>query len=147
MIRFLFVVSLVCFFYTLSYSQDVKKKKQEEGFICYYPVEIEAAFPGGEDTWKSYLDTNFAKLDITSFYPNPKTDSTIKVFIEFIIDTLGNIVKSTEEAEKKENKLLFIEIKRIFAKAPRWRPSIINGKKVLSYRKQPITIILPHNED
>ena len=97
MIRFLFVVSVICFFYTLSYSQDVKKKKQEEGFICYYPVEIETAFPGGEDAWKSYLDTNFAKLDIASFYPNPKRDSTISVLIEFTIDTVGNIAIKREE--------------------------------------------------
>ena len=146
MLKFLFVFPVVCFFYTLSYSQDVKKKKQEERFICYYPVEIEAEFPGGEKAWKRFLDTNFVKLDIDSFYPNPKRDSTIRVFIEFIIDTVGNIVIKTEEGEK-ENKLLFSEIKRIFAKAPRWRPAIMNRKKVLSFRRQPITIILTHNED
>ena len=141
--KFLFVFTVACFFYTLSYSQDLKKKKPEVGFVCYYPVEIEAEFPGGEKAWKRFLDTNFAKLDIDRFYPNPKTDSTIKVFMEFTIDTVGNIIVKTSG----ENKLLFIEIKRIFAKAPRWKPAITNGKKVLSYRRQPIIIILSHNED
>lgn len=146
MIKILFIIPIVCFFYTLTYSQDVKKKKQEEWFVCYYPGDTEAEFPGGEKAWKIFLDSNFAKLDIDSFYPNPKIDSTIRVFIEFIIGTAGNIVLKAPE-EEKENKLLFIEIKRIFAKAPRWKPAITNGKKVLIYRTQPIIIILSHNED
>lgn len=141
MIKLLFLITIACIFCNLSYSQNVKEKKQEEAFA---PLEIEAAFPKGPDAWKRFLDTNFAKLNIESFYPNPKSDSSFKLVIEFIIDSAGNsIVKTTGE----ENKLLFIEIKRIFALAPKWSPAVVNRKKVLAYRKQPITIILPHNED
>jgi hypothetical protein len=141
MIKLLLANSLVCIFCNLSYSQNVKEKNKEEAFT---PLEIEAAFPKGQDAWKRFLDSNFAKLNIESFYPNPKSDSSFRIVIDFIIDSTGNsIVKTTGE----ENKLLFIEIKRIFALAPKWSPKIVNGRKVPDYIKQPITITLPHNED
>ena len=95
---------------------------------------------------KNFLIPTLLK-NIESFFPNPKYDSTIILLIEFAIDTTGNIIIKTQEAEKKENKLLFIEIKRIFSLAPRWEPAVKNGKIVSCYRSQPITIILPHNEN
>ncbi len=147
MIKLLLAISVVCIFCNISYSQNVENKKQEEETICFYPIEIEADYPGGEVAWKRFLVTNFAKLNIENFFPNPKSDSTIKLLIEFIIDTAGNMILKAPEAEKKETKLLFIEIKRIFSLAPRWRPAIKNGKKVFDHRVQTIIIILPHNED
>ncbi|MES1222888.1 MAG: energy transducer TonB [Bacteroidota bacterium] len=104
---------------------DTAKKNPEK-------IEIESLFPGGIKKWISYLSENMV-------YPDRALKNNIqgKVVIQFIVDKDG-IVISPEIALSVEYSL-DQEALRLIKASPAWAPAEQNGKKVKSYKKQPIS--------
>ena len=94
-------------------------------------VEIEAEYPGGEAGWIKYLNTNFK-------YPEEAIKKEIHgtVVSKFIIDTNGVI--SNIQIIKSANKILDDETINVIKNSGQWIPAIQNGRKVVSYKIQPL---------
>ena len=100
--------------------------------------EIESDFKGGQKGWISYLNKN---LEYPDRAQNLKQEGT--VVIQFIVDTEGHVYD--EEIVKSVEFSLDQETIRIIAASPVWVPAFQNGKKVKSYKKQPLTYKLTRN--
>ncbi len=109
---------------------------------AYDKVEVEAAFTGGDEAWRSFLMKN---LDIDKFSDQVKFPRRQKVFkqtviVKFIVCTDGSLCNI--EAENKVNALIKAEAERVIRISPNWVPAIQNGKPVKAYRRQPITVLI-----
>lgn len=93
-------------------------------------IEIESEFPGGAAAWKRFLSANLV-------YPPKAVRKKIEgdVIVQFIVDKEGNI--SDIEAISGPELLRDAAVK-VFQNSPRWKPAFQNGRKVKSYKKQPI---------
>ncbi len=98
-------------------------------------VEIESDFPGAQKGWAAYLGKKLK-------YPERAQDANVSgtVRIQFIVDTEGHIqnpqvIKSVEYSLDKE-------AMRMITESPAWIPAFQYGKKVKSYKIQPITFRL-----
>lgn len=109
----------------------VKKDDTDYGGI-FTKVEIESKYPGGPPAWARFLNKNLANN-----YPQDAIDNEIqgRVEIQFIVDTLGNV--SNVEAVSGPKELWDAAIK-VIKKSGRWEPAEQNGRKVKSYKRQPI---------
>lgn len=101
-------------------------------------VEMESDFPGGQSGWIRYLNKNLQ-------YPQraQNTGKQGQVVTEFIVDTLGHI--SNIQIIKSVEYSLDQETLRIIAASPAWIPAFQNGRKVKSYKRQPLTFRLTTN--
>ena len=101
-------------------------------------AEVESDFPGGQSRWIYYLSKNM-------IYPDRamKADKQGTVVVQFIIDTEGNVI-SPEIAQSVEYSL-DQEAMRLIKHSPTWKPATQDGKKVKSYKKQPITFRFTSN--
>jgi periplasmic protein TonB len=110
-----------------------EKKDAEDGGI-WRSVEIEASYPGGMEAWKRFLLKNFRcpEQAITE-----ETGGT--VIVEFVVDKEGNVsnVQAISGPEKLRQ-----EAVRVIKKSGKWDVAIQNGRKVNSYKKQPIVVQL-----
>jgi protein TonB len=100
--------------------------------------EIESDFPGGVNGWLYYLNKKLV-------YPEraQNLQKQGQVIIQFIVDTEGHII-SPEIVQSVEYSL-DQEAMRMIKESPNWTPAFQNGKKVKSYKKQPITFRLTAN--
>jgi len=94
-------------------------------------VEIESTFPGGVTGWTKFLQENLV-------YPKKALRKNIQgtVIAQFIVDKDGT-VSDIEAIDGPE--LLREAAVDIIRKSPNWRPAQQHGRKVKSYKKQPIT--------
>jgi N-acetylmuramoyl-L-alanine amidase len=114
-------------------ADTVPDKKGE----VYHKVEIEAAFPGGEQKWRKYIvDNANSKIGEQNNAPAGK----YTIFVEFKVDTDGTVsgIKPITNHGFGMEK----EAERLIAKSPKWLPAINNGKPVASYRKQPFIFVV-----
>lgn len=97
-------------------------------------VEIESEFPGGTASWKRFLIK-------TLNYPEKAIEEEVSgtVVVQFIVDQEGNV--SEVEAISGPD-LLKAEAIRVIKKSGKWTAAIQNGRKVKSYKKQPLTFRL-----
>jgi protein TonB len=97
-------------------------------------VEIESSYPGGPAAWQRYLMKNL-------HYPDDAASAEIQgtVVVQFIVDKEGNV--SDVEAVQGPNELRD-EAARVIKKSGNWSPAIQNGRKVKSYKKQPVVFRL-----
>ncbi len=97
-------------------------------------VEIESLYPGGAAAWQRYLVKNL-------HYPDDAAANEIQgpVIVQFIVDKEGNV--SDVEAVSGPAELRG-EAVRVIKKSGSWTPAIQNGRKVKSYKKQPIVFRL-----
>ncbi len=107
------------------------KKKQDNT----KKTAIESVFPGGPNAWGRYLYQNLT-------YPERAQQQNIqgKVVTEFVVDTMGHI--SNLEIIKSVEFSLDQEALRMFATSPAWIPAFQNGRKVKSYKRQPLSFKL-----
>jgi len=93
--------------------------------------EVESEFPEGAKGWGSYLAKNLR-------YPERALKNEIqgKVWVQFIVDTLGNVI-SPEIARSVEFSI-DEEALRLIKQSPKWIPATQKGRKVKSYKRQPI---------
>ncbi|HEY4965479.1 MAG TPA: TonB family protein [Puia sp.] len=97
-------------------------------------VEIESEYPGGPAAWTRYLVRNFQ-------YPDEAQANEIQgtVVVKFIVDKEGKV--SDVEAISGPNELRD-EAMRVIKKSGSWVPAVQNGRKVKSYKSQPIVFKL-----
>ncbi len=98
-------------------------------------VEIEASFPGGEAAWIKYITRAFSDAEIKF-----KNSDQGTCRVRFIVDKKGNI-SDVEALNMKRTKLAKFAVEAI-SNGPRWKPASQNGKFVVAYREQPISLIL-----
>ena len=100
----------------------------------YAKVEVESEFPGGQAGWIRFLNTHLV-------YPPKAVRKNIQgtVVLQFIVGKDG--VLSDIEAQSGPD-LLKEAALNVIKESPRWVPAVQNGKKVKSYKKQPITFRL-----
>lgn len=93
-------------------------------------MEFESEFPGGEAGWIRFLNANLV-------YPEKAVRKKIEgdVIVQFIVNKDGSV--SNIEAISGPELLREAAVK-IFENSPRWKPAVQNGRKVKSYKKQPI---------
>ena len=99
-------------------------------------VEIESFYPNGAGAWLRYLNKTFQ-------YPQEAVDSEIEgtVVVQFIIDRDG-MVSDVHAVSGPSSGGLRKEAERVIQKSGKWEPAIQNGRKVKSYKRQPITFRL-----
>ena len=97
-------------------------------------VEIESDYPGGAAAWQRYLQKNLQ-------YPEEAQNNEIQgqVVVKFIVDKEGKV--SEVEAISGPNELRE-EAMRVIRKSGNWTPAVQNGRKVKSYKSQPINFRL-----
>ncbi len=97
-------------------------------------VEIESDYPGGTAAWLRYLKKNL-------HYPEEAENNEMQgqVVVQFIVDKEGNV--SDVEAISGPNELRD-EAVRVIKKSGKWDPAVQNGRKVKSYKNQPINFRL-----
>lgn len=117
--------------------QVVEEKKEDDPNKIFEKVEIEAAFKGGEQAWRRFLEKN---LDPNTPVNNNAPEGTYQVWVQFIVDNEGNMSNVT--ALTKHGYGMEEEAVRVIKKAPKWEPAVQNGRKVKAYRKQPISFIV-----
>lgn len=100
-------------------------------------VEVEAAFPGGEQAWVRYLRKN---LDPNVPIDNGAPEGTYQVIIRFIVSKEGAI--SDVQSETSHGYGMEQEAMKIIRKGPKWTPALQNGRNVNAYRRQPITFVV-----
>jgi periplasmic protein TonB len=109
-------------------------KKPEEDNTIYTFVEIESSYPGGTNAWIRFLRKNYT-------VPEEAVDKNISgtVLVQFIVNKEGNVsdVKAVSGLE-----ILSAEAVRAISKSGKWIPAIMNGRKVNSYKRQPIIVRL-----
>jgi periplasmic protein TonB len=109
-------------------------KKQAGDDLPFTKVEIESQYPGGPGAWAAYLNRNLS-------YPDQAAQDEIQgtVMIQFIVDVEGNVsnVVATAGPEALRNAAI-----TVIKKSGRWTAAVQNGKKVKSYKNQPITFKL-----
>lgn len=115
---------------------DAPRKNEIEDTKPFTRVEIESSYPGGAGAWMRYLNKTFR-------YPQQAQDDGIQgtVLVQFIVDKEGN-VSNVEAISGPATNGLREEAVRVIMKSGKWDPAIQNGRKVSSYKKQPITFRL-----
>jgi protein TonB len=116
---------------------EAPKKEDAEDDGIFRKVEVESEYPGGGPAWQRYLNRNLR-------YPQEAIDNEIQgaVVVQFIVDKEGN-VSDVEAVSGPEE--LRAEAVRVIKKSGQWTPAIQNGRKVKSYKKQPIVFRLQDN--
>ena len=109
-------------------------KKQDEVEKIFLVVEIESKYPGGMSAWAAYLNRNLT-------FPQEAVDIDVQgtVTIQFIVDADGNVSDVTAISGPQELRAAAVAA---IKKSGKWEPAIQNGRKVKSYKKQPITFKL-----
>ncbi|MDO6435521.1 energy transducer TonB [Flavitalea sp. BT771] len=97
-------------------------------------VEIESEFPGGPKAWLEFLNSHFV-------YPKKAYKREIQgtVVLQFIVErdgSLSSIVALTGDPLLQEEAL------RVIKESPKWIPAVQDGRKVRSWKKQPIVFRL-----
>ena len=109
------------------------KPRQEEDYDkTFVKVEIESEYPGGAAAWLRYLNRNFR-------YPDDGLNNQIEgtIIVQFIVDKDGN-VSNVQAISGPDQGGLREEAIRVIRKSGVWIPAIQNGRKVKSFKQQPV---------
>jgi len=109
------------------------EQKDDVDNTIFIRVEKESFYPGGLEAWKRFL--------LKNFHPDKAIEEGISgtVLVKFVVDKEGN-VSNVEAISGPEE--LRQEAARVIKKSGKWEPAIQNGRKVNSYKGQPITLTL-----
>lgn len=118
----------------------------EDTLKVFDKVEVEAAFPGGNEAWKQYLMRNFRVDSVSNIVWKqlPNKDKRKKgilqftAIVQFIVCKDGSLceIKTINDVPAAFKS----EAERLIAASKVWEPAIQNGRPVKAYRKQPITM-------
>jgi len=117
------------------FSQTKTAPADTTDFDKYFTrVENESEFPGGLNAWAKFLNENLN-------YPRSAVKKNIEgtVVVQFIVDKEGNVTDIKAISGPEE---LRPEAERVMKKSPKWIPAQQGGRKVKSYKKQPIAFRL-----
>ena len=93
-------------------------------------VETESFFPGGDAAWLRFLKSNLV-------YPAKAVRKKVEgsVVVQFIVEKDGSL-SNIEAISGPE--LLWDAAVKVIKESPNWKPAVQDGRKVKSYKKQPI---------
>ena len=111
----------------------ISEVKEEPESRLFTKVEIEAAFPGGEQRWNSYLNK---VLDKSIPVKNGAPEGHYTAVIQFVVDTEGYI--SDVKALSNMGYGMEEEAMRVIKKGPKWVPAVQKGHVVKAYKKQKV---------
>jgi periplasmic protein TonB len=116
------------------------KKTIADSSKTFSKVEFESDYPGGANGWARFLKANLQ-------YPNKAVRKKIEgtVIVQFIIDKDGS-VSDVQAISGPESGGLMEEAVRVIKISGNWKPAVQNGKKVKSYKKQPIQFKLAYEK-
>jgi periplasmic protein TonB len=116
---------------------EAPKKADADEDAIHLTVQIEAEYPGGISAWQRYLNRTFR-------YPDYAIENLIAgtVVVQFVVDKEGNVT-DVEAISGPDKGGLREEAVRVIKKSGKWTPAIQNGRQVKSYKKQPVTFVLP----
>ena len=99
-------------------------------------VEIESSFPGGNAGWAKFLNANL-------HYPDKAIRKRIQgeVVVQFIVGKDGS-VSDVQAISGPEKGGLREEAVRVVTISGKWIPAFQYGRKVKSYKKQPLVFRL-----
>jgi protein TonB len=131
----LFIVLIL--FHSGAVAQDEKTATISDSVsvddTVFSKVEVEAAFPGGIEGWRTFLMNNLkANVPVKNKAPL----GIYMVIVVFIVGKDGSI--SDIKALTNHGYGMEKEVIRIIKKSPKWLPAIQYGRKVNAYRKQPV---------
>jgi protein TonB len=115
-------------------SQDTTRVRSAKDTADYdktfVKVEIESSFPGGSSAWLQFLQNHLV-------YPKKAVRQRIEgtVMLQFIVDKEGNV---TDLQAISGDPILAEAALKAMAGSPRWIPATQFGRKVKSYKKQPV---------
>jgi len=112
---------------------EAPKHNDDDGTI-FRSVEIESTYPAGMQAWLRFLSKNFRVPEEAI-----STETGGTVIVQFVVDKDGN-VSDVQAVEGPE--VLRAEAVRVIKKSGKWMPAIQNGRKVNSYKRQPIVVKL-----
>ena len=115
----------------------VEEKKEDDENKIFEKVEVEAQYPGGEASWRKFLEKN---LNPSTPVDNGAPAGSYTVWVQFIVDKEGNV--SDIRPLTSQGFGMEQEAVRVLKKATKWVPAIQNGRNVKAYRKQPITFVV-----
>ena len=97
-------------------------------------VEIESSFPGGDAAWLRFLKSSLV-------YPPKAVRKKVEgnVVVQFIVEKDGSL-SNIEAISGPE--LLWDAAIKVIKDSPNWKPAVQDGRKVKSYKKQPIAFRL-----
>ena len=116
--------------------QEEKDDNEEENEDnVFVKVEKESEFKGGIKQWSAYLTKNLRYPEVAI-----QTNTAGMGVVSFIVGTDGSVndiflFKSLEYSLDDESV-------RMIKESPKWEPAHQNGKKVKSYKRQPIVFSL-----
>lgn len=103
----------------------------------FLKVEIEPAFPGGNISWKRYLQNN---LNYKIPVDNDAPAGRYTVIVRFIVSKSGEI--SDIVAESNNGYGMENEVIRVIKKGPKWKPGVQDGNQVNAYKTQPVMFVV-----
>jgi protein TonB len=114
---------------------DLPKKDEEDIDKIVIDVQIESEYPGGTSSWIRFIKKNLSN------YPEEALEKGVQgtVVVRFIVDREGNVSEVEAVSGPEELKAAAVTVIR---KSGKWKPAEHNGRKVKSYKKQPITFRL-----
>jgi len=94
-------------------------------------LNIKSEFPGKAKGWLKYLEKNFK-------YPERALNNKIsgQVVVQFVVDTEGYVIQP--RIYRSVEFSIDEEALRLIRKSPQWMPASQNGRKVKSYKRQPV---------
>lgn len=102
----------------------------------FLKVEIESDYPGGVSAWGKFLNANLR-------YPDKAIRKKIQgeVVVQFIVDKEGS-VSDVQAVSGPDKGGLREEAVRVIKISGKWTAAVQDGRKVKSYKKQPIVFRL-----
>lgn len=131
----IFLSLILLFVSVFSIAQSVSYSNPTDTITnVFSKVEQDAEFPGGTPAWIEYITSNLrVKVPIKKGAPK----GIYNVVVLFIVSkdgSISNIMPQTNYGFGMEE-----EVIRVIKKGPKWKPAVMDGKNVNSYRRQPIT--------
>ena len=128
-----------CFLVILLHAQADSSKnglgeKTAKNDSTFVKVEIESDFPGGQPAWIRFLNQNLV-------YPPKAVRRNVEgtVWLQFIVEKNGSL----NDIQVISGPGLLVDAAlKVIRESPNWKPAIQDGRKVRSYKKQPITFRL-----
>jgi len=111
---------------------EAPKKQEDDADKIFTKVEIESSYPGGDGAWFRFLNKNL-------HYPDEALNNNIEgtVMVQFVVDQEGNVSDVQAIGGPTEGGLREEAI-RVIKKSGKWTAAVQNGRKVKSYKRQPI---------
>ena len=131
------ITLLFCIIYCSAQTDTIKRinrSTDQDKTYAKARIEKESQFPGGQRGWISFLQENLE-------YPAKEKRKNIQgtVVVQFIVNVDGTVSDIQAISGPEELRQAAVNTLK---KSPNWIPGSIDGKKVKTYKKQPVSFSL-----